>query len=31
MIELAKIWNLEPAKLRSRELAKIWNLEPEKL
>jgi hypothetical protein len=31
MIELAKIRNLEPAKLRSRELAKIWNLEPAKL
>jgi hypothetical protein len=29
--EPAKIWNLEPAKLRSRELAKIWNLEPAKL
>jgi hypothetical protein len=28
--ELAKIWNLEPAKLRSRERAKIWNLEPAK-
>jgi hypothetical protein len=25
-----KIWNLEPAKPRSRELAKIWNLEPAK-
>jgi hypothetical protein len=24
----AMIWNLEPAKSRSRELAAIWNLEP---
>jgi hypothetical protein len=30
-IELAKVWNLEPAKLRSREHAKIWNLKPAKL
>jgi hypothetical protein len=30
-IELAKTWNLEPVKLRSRERAKIWNLEPAKL
>jgi hypothetical protein len=30
-IELAKIWNLEPAKLRSREREKVWNLEPAKL
>jgi hypothetical protein len=30
-IELAKIWYLEPAKLRSRERAKVWNLEPAKL
>jgi hypothetical protein len=29
--ELMKIWNLEPAKLRSRKRAKIWNLEPAKL
>jgi hypothetical protein len=27
-IEFAKIWNLEPAKLRSSERAEIWNLEP---
>jgi hypothetical protein len=30
-IELAKIWNLEPAKLQSREREKVWDLEPAKL
>jgi hypothetical protein len=30
-LNITKVWNLEPAKLWSRESAKIWNLEPAKL
>jgi hypothetical protein len=29
-LNIVKIWNLEPAKPRSREPVKIWNLEPAK-
>jgi hypothetical protein len=30
-LNITKVWNLEPARLWSRESAKIWNLEPAKL